>query len=113
MQIVVVFFILITGNSCLQLGSGKSRGRTWKGQREINPNKTDLNIGLIVPHSIFGKKSYIQKIGESVTQIKKKNYAWESEYTLTEANVDWRMMKVNPSPQGKSSPYSSKYLDTA
>jgi hypothetical protein len=73
------------------------RKTTTNGGREIN-------LGLIVPHSIYNERKYITAVSNSFTELqksKRKNkLTFLDKYTFGHSQIDRIGMKVNPSPTG-------------
>ena len=69
-------------------------------------NVTQLNLGLICPHSMFNKRDYIKKIKSAVDDIntpskKRKKFKFLEKFQFKFENVHMIMMTVNPSPTGR------------
>ena len=69
-----------------------------------------LNIGLIVPHSIWEERTYTKKIKTAVQELNRKGrgrftflekYKFECGSGTECEDVEKVMVKVNPSPRGK------------
>ena len=73
-------------------------------------NETELNVGLIVPHTTLRRREYIRSITGAINNINKvpSKHSREDSYTFLEKfdfkfkNIHMEMMKVNPSPTGNT-----------
>lgn len=77
-------------------GSSLSKG--------IGSNKEQLNIGLIAPHTNFGKREYLRSINNAVTGLTKTRGAkltFLKDYSFEQKNIHFDMMSLTPSPTGK------------
>lgn len=92
--VLLTFFCLGTS---LELRGGGETIRTNKGGKSIN-------VGLIVPHTNFGKREYVKAINNAVGQIQKvrSKFKFLSEYNFAPGNVHYDMMSLTPSPTSKN-----------
>merc|ERR550519_2630172 len=78
------------------LSNNNQRGGSFSNR--VKSNLPSLNVGLIVPYSLFREKQYRDKIAVSVKAIHKKKYNWLQKYSLSDQQVHFEMMSINPSP---------------
>ncbi|TDG43598.1 hypothetical protein AWZ03_009994 [Drosophila navojoa] len=70
----------------------------------VGANKEQLNIGLIAPHTNFGKREYLRSINNAVTGLTKTRGAkltFLKDYSFEQKNIHFDMMSLTPSPTGK------------
>lgn len=68
-------------------------------------DKEQLNIGLIAPHTNFGKREYLRSINNAVTGLTKTRGAkltFLKDYSFEQKNIHFDMMSLTPSPTGES-----------
>lgn len=68
--------------------------------------KQPLHVGLIAPHTNFGKREYLRAINSAVNGLSKgrgTKLTFLSDYDLQVQNVHFEMMSLNPTPMGKCS----------
>lgn len=68
-------------------------------------NREQLYIGLIAPHTNFGKREYLRAIHTAVTGLNKTRGAkltFFKDYQFEPRNIRFDMMSLTPSPTGKS-----------
>lgn len=73
----------------------------------VGANKEQLNIGLIAPHTNFGKREYLRSINNAVTGLTKTRGAkltFLKDYSFEQKNIHFDMMSLTPSPTGKCCP---------
>ncbi|XP_034490735.1 uncharacterized protein LOC117794257 [Drosophila innubila] len=76
-------------------GNSLSKGAT--------ANKEQLNIGLIAPHTNFGKREYLRSINNAVAGLTKTRGAkltFLKDYSFEQKNIHFDMMSLTPSPTG-------------
>lgn len=90
-------------------GSGASASRTSSTMSSININsaygngndKEEFNIGLIAPHTNFGKRDYLRAINMAIQTLNKMRgtkWTFLDDYAFSSANVHFDMMSLTPSP---------------
>ncbi|CAD7089910.1 unnamed protein product [Hermetia illucens] len=79
-------------------------GDAWRSSSsssKMSSNANHLNIGLIAPHTNFGKREYIRAIGSAVQALQKPRgikLTFLKDYVFQAANVHFDMMSLTPSP---------------
>lgn len=89
-----------------RIGSDRDKHRTHEHKPiETNTEKDDqlqqFNIGLIVPHTNFGKREYQRAIGSAVATLQKMRdtkLPFLRDYEFTAKNVNFDMILLTPSP---------------
>lgn len=82
------------------------KGDAWRSSSsssKMSSNANHLNIGLIAPHTNFGKREYIRAIGSAVQALQKPRgikLTFLKDYVFQAANVHFDMMSLTPSPTG-------------
>ena len=65
----------------------------------------EINLGLIVPHSIYNEREYNKAVSKSLAELqkqkRKKFSKFVERFSFAHSQVHRIMMKVNPSPTGK------------
>lgn len=64
-------------------------------------DKEEFNIGLIAPHTNFGKREYLRAINSAMSALNKLSstkLGFLKEYSFTATNVHFDMMSLTPSP---------------
>lgn len=67
------------------------------------PEKNALNIGLIAPHTNFGKREYTRAINSAVLGLQKgrgQKLTFLKDYSFQSTNIHFGMMSLTPSPTG-------------
>ena len=93
------WILIINGLLCLST-TNCFRANVQKSLGSQLHNK-QLNIGLIVPYSNFGKREYLRAINLGVTGLAKTRgakFTFLKDYEFQPANVHFEMMTLNPSP---------------
>ena len=76
------------------------QGAVRQGQGDSAPLQP-LNIGLILPQSLFNRRKYTGAIKKAVDEIvDAKIYNFLDKYRFTEDQIHYRMMELKPSPTG-------------
>lgn len=96
-----VMFLILVMYSCpttyaIRLAGGMSKS--------TSPNKEQLYIGLIAPHTNFGKREYLRAIHTAVGGLNKTRGAkltFFQNYQFEPRNIRFDMMSLTPSPTGK------------
>lgn len=80
-----------------------------------SPGQSTLNLGLILPHSIYNEREYNKAVTRTISEMQRlqrsksdkgqKVFTFMDKFAFTHSQVHRIMMKVNPSPTGKF-PYS-------
>ncbi|XP_017062954.1 glutamate receptor ionotropic, NMDA 2B isoform X2 [Drosophila eugracilis] len=76
-------------------------------------NKEQLNIGLIAPHTNFGKREYLRSINNAVTGLTKTRGAkltFLKDYSFEQKNIHFDMMSLTPSPTAILSTLCKEFL---
>jgi hypothetical protein len=76
--------------------------QTWKAPR-TNSNVLALNLGLILPHSIYKEREYNKAVATALSDLqrsKRKEFKFLDEFEFSQSQIHRIMMKVNPSPTG-------------
>ena len=81
------------------------------GRRHFGPPGRDagggvrsLNVGLILPHSIYNEREYNKAVATTIGELrraKKPELRFLQKFHFAQAQVHRVMMKVNPSPTGE------------
>ncbi|XP_055384462.1 LOW QUALITY PROTEIN: glutamate receptor ionotropic, NMDA 2B-like [Condylostylus longicornis] len=82
------------GNVATSFKSRQSHGERSSGHKE-------LNIGLILPHTNFGKRDYLRAINSAVNSLQKvkgTKLNFLNEYTFQASQIHFDMMSLTPSP---------------
>lgn len=74
-------------------------------QKSNKPQQNDnqLNVGLIVPHTNFGKREYVRAINSAVVNLQKNRgnkLSFLKNYIFQPTNIHFGMMSLTPSPTG-------------
>lgn len=95
-----VLFFLLSTVSFLEV---ESWGDATKTGPKVKP-KEQLHVGLIAPHTNFGKREYLRAINSAVNGLNKirgQKLSFLSNYEFTVSNVHFDMMSLTPSPTGE------------
>ena len=68
------------------------------------PIVRSLNLGLILPHSIYNEREYNKAVAKTIGELqrsKKPELQFLKKFHFAQAQVHRVMMKVNPSPTGE------------
>lgn len=87
--LISLILILMIKSSC-----------SWKGNA---PGGTQLNIGLIAPHTNFGKREYLRAINSAVQVLQKvrgTKLTFLKTHQFASSNIHFDMMSLTPSPTG-------------
>lgn len=82
-------------------GSGGTGGKS--SSRAHSNTKEQLNVGLIAPHTNFGKREYLRAINNAVQSLPKTRgtkLTFLQHYIFDQKNVIQNMMSLTPSPTG-------------
>lgn len=104
----VLFFLLST----VSFSEVESWGDATKSGRGSKA-KTQLHVGLIAPHTNFGKREYLRAINLAVnglTKTRGQKLTFLNNYDFTVSNVHFDMMSLTPSPTGMFGHFSSSKL---
>ena len=78
------------------------------GRRHFGPGRDStvrsLNVGLILPHSIYNEREYNKAVATTIGELrraKKPELRFLRKFHFAQAQVHRVMMKVNPSPTGE------------
>lgn len=86
--------------AALALVPAAQSGRPQKNELGGHHRK-EVNIGLIAPHTNFGKREYLRAINNAVVNLQKwkiSKLSFLKEYTFTSSNIHFDMMSMTPSP---------------
>lgn len=92
---------LNSNNGGANNGSGGSGGKS--SSRGHANTKEQLNVGLIAPHTNFGKREYLRAINTAVQSLPKTRgtkLTFLQHYIFDQKNVIQNMMSLTPSPTG-------------
>lgn len=99
--------VLITATHPLHIKSASKSSRKFdveKADDKKEPDKETLNIGLIAPHTNFGKREYSRAINSAILSLSKMRGATKTGITnhtiFSAQNVHFDMMSLTPSPTG-------------
>lgn len=98
--IIVLAFILMYSCPCASALRLTNGGNT----KTLSANKEQLNIGLIAPHTNFGKREYLRAINTAVQGLAKTRGAkltFLKDYSFEPRNIHFDMMSLTPSPTGE------------
>lgn len=91
---VTLFFIL----ACVCTAT------SFRGAPKSQPTeKNVLNIGLIAPHTNFGKREYTRAINSAVLGLQKgrgQKLTFLKDHSFQSSNIHFGMMSLTPSPTG-------------
>lgn len=96
----IILFFLLSMVSFSEVESWGDATRTGPGSK----NKNQLHVGLIAPHTNFGKREYVRAINSAVNGLKKIRgqelsfLSLSSNHDFTVSNVHFDMMSLTPSP---------------
>ncbi|XP_067640848.1 glutamate receptor ionotropic, NMDA 2B isoform X2 [Eurosta solidaginis] len=91
--------------SALRLANGNTK--------TLSANKDQLNIGLIAPHTNFGKREYLRAINTAVQGLAKTRGAkltFLKDYSFEPRNIHFDMMSLTPSPTAILSTLCKEFL---
>lgn len=67
-------------------------------------DKEEFNIGLIAPHTNFGKREYLRAINSAILTLQKmkaNKLGFLKDFSFSSTNVHFDMMSLTPSPTSK------------
>lgn len=103
------FFILATIVLLLVVTFGPEPSHAWgDATKSRSSKKQPLHVGLIAPHTNFGKREYLRAINSAVNGLAKgrgTKLTFLANYDFTVQNVHFDMMSLTPSPTGKTSAF--------
>lgn len=80
----------------------------WRSQSSAKGSKKDekeeFNIGLIAPHTNFGKREYLRAINSAILALQKMRgtkLGFLKDFSFSSTNVHFDMMSLTPSPTSK------------
>lgn len=88
----------------LQGSSPKASSAAKKSAAAVTVEKEEFNIGLIAPHTNFGKREYLRAINSAIQTLNKlrgTKLKFLEEFSFSSANVHFDMMSLTPSPTSK------------
>lgn len=78
---------------------------SWRSQSSTKGGKKDekeeFNIGLIAPHTNFGKREYLRAINSAILALQKMRgtkLGFLKDFSFSSTNVHFDMMSLTPSP---------------
>lgn len=89
----------------------KSEHHANKQQQQKEDDEQYFNIGLIVPHTNFGKRKYQGNIGSAVASLQKMRdtkLPFLRDFDFTSKNVHFDMILLTPSPTSEYSIYNER-----
>ena len=102
------FIILLVMIATMALPSLQYRASSsLKGSKKAD--KEEFNIGLIAPHTNFGKREYLKAINSAVFSLQKlkdTKLVFLKDFSFAAANVHFDMMSLTPSPTSKFAEYN-------
>ncbi|XP_016976783.1 uncharacterized protein LOC108042835 isoform X2 [Drosophila rhopaloa] len=107
---LILLLLLLILDSCHSLRLTNGGGSLSKGAAA---NKEQLNIGLIAPHTNFGKREYLRSINNAVTGLTKTRGAkltFLKDYSFEQKNIHFDMMSLTPSPTAILSTLCKEFL---
>lgn len=107
-EVLVILGALVASADC---GSRSTISESKPASRKRNGTSPEtITIGLIVPHTNFGRREYTKAVNRTVGALhksygrsKSKSYSFLDKYNFTQHAVQLRMMSLTPSPSGKAS----------
>ncbi|XP_039500788.1 glutamate receptor ionotropic, NMDA 2B isoform X1 [Drosophila santomea] len=108
--LTVLTLLILDTRSCQGLRLTNGGGSLSKGAAA---NKEQLNIGLIAPHTNFGKREYLRSINNAVTGLTKTRGAkltFLKDYSFEQKNIHFDMMSLTPSPTAILSTLCKEFL---
>lgn len=108
-EILAILGALVASADCgwrSTILESKLASRRWNG------TSPEMTIGLIVPHTNFGRREYTKAVNRTVGGLRKsygrskgqsKLYSFLDKYNFTQHSVQLSMMRLTPSPTGKVS----------
>ncbi|XP_031771807.1 glutamate receptor ionotropic, NMDA 2B isoform X7 [Apis florea] len=99
-EILVILGALVASTDCWRSTSPES---TRLASRRRNGTSSEMTIGLIVPHTNFGRREYTKAVNRTVGSLRKskgqsKLYSFLDKYNFTQHSVQLSMMRLTPSP---------------
>lgn len=81
--------------------------------KDVRRENSAVNIGLIAPHSNFGKREYLRAISSAILGLQKlrgSKLTFLNDYAFTSTNVHFDMMSLTPSPTSNNLNYLICFL---
>lgn len=107
--LVASLLVIVPTTQQLHIKSASKSSRKLEMERteeKKEPEKETLNIGLIAPHTNFGKREYSRAINTAILALSKMRGATKTGITnntiFAAGNVHFDMMPLTPSPTGES-----------
>lgn len=102
----LAFFFFVLATIFLVVTFGPNPSAAWGDATKSRASKAKqpLHVGLIAPHTNFGKREYLRAINSAVNGLAKgrgTKLTFLANYDFTVANVHFDMMSLTPSPTGK------------
>ncbi|XP_059618480.1 glutamate receptor ionotropic, NMDA 2B [Phlebotomus argentipes] len=95
-EICLCIVIVMLCGVAVENASGWRSGTSTK-----SSSKDELNIGLIAPHTNFGKREYLRAVNSAVLALSKtrgQKLTFLKDYGFQPANIHFDMMSLTPSP---------------
>nr|XP_040240394.1 glutamate receptor ionotropic, NMDA 2B isoform X1 [Anopheles coluzzii] len=93
---------LVINSGITSVGGGSTSSRlSTNGAPIRNPAEHQLNIGLLVPHTNFGRREYLRSINSAVQGLQKGRGAkltFLKDHEFQTSNIHFDMMSLTPSP---------------
>src|SRR5687768_11062294 len=84
-----------------RVGHKKGNGTVERGVSTVNNNEI-FNIGIIAPHTNFGRREYLRAINSAIGTLQKTLTKGNiSMFTTTNTKIHFDMMSLTPSPTSK------------
>lgn len=98
--------ISIGGSSSKGATDSKSSGGsgTTSGATTTRVTRNQLNVGLLVPHTNFGRRDYLRSINTAVMGLQKgrgPKLTFLKDHEFQTSNIHFDMMSLTPSPTGR------------
>lgn len=107
-EVLVILGAVVASADC---GWGSTSSESKLASRRRNGTSPEMTIGLIVPHTNFGRREYTKAVNRTVGALRKsyygrskvqsKLYSFLDKYNFTQHSVQLSMMRLTPSPTGK------------
>ncbi|XP_028523202.1 glutamate receptor ionotropic, NMDA 2B isoform X6 [Apis cerana] len=104
-EVLVILGAVVASADC---GWGSTSSESKLASRRRNGTSPEMTIGLIVPHTNFGRREYTKAVNRTVGALRKsyygrskvqsKLYSFLDKYNFTQHSVQLSMMRLTPSP---------------
>lgn len=99
-RLLLVFGALMQSRG-LELSQRNGGRQGWKTKSSSEDDQPALNLGLILPHSIYNERLYNKAVSTTLFDLqksKKKDWKFMDKFAFGDGQVHRIMMKLNPSP---------------